>query len=194
MCLNFAREEEIVLKNMLMAIVALALSGSAIAQEVAPARIVVVDFDRVSRESLVGKDISAQMESNRVALEQKVSNTQKSLTNEQEEIAKQRNIISQEAFQERARAFEQKAQQMQAELQNLQNQARQAMQQANLEVQRALRPVVRSLREAKGANIVLDKALVSDHAPGLDITTEVIEGLDKALPAFQVSLPEIAVN
>lgn len=181
-------------KKLFMALTAVFIAGTVAAQEVAPARIVVVDFDRVSRESLVGKDIAAQMESNGVALEQKVRNTQQSLTTEQEEIAKQRNIISQEAFQERARAFEQKAQQKQAELQNLQNQARQAMQQANVEVQRALRPVVRTLREQKGANIVLDKALVSDHAPGLDITTEVIEGLDKALPAFQVSLPEISPN
>ena len=155
------------------------------------AKILVVDFDRVSRESLVGKDISAQFESNRVGLEQRARTVQQQLTAEQGDLEQQRSIISQDAFQERVRAFQQKAQQQQNQLQQLTNQARQAMQQANLEVQRVLRPIVKEVMDRHGANMVLDKALVSQHAAGLDVTTEVIEKLDQAMPSFQVQLPEI---
>ena len=154
------------------------------------AKILVVDFDRVSRESLVGKDISAQFESNRVSLEQRARKVQQQLTAEQSDLEQQRSIISQDAFQERVRAFQQKAQQQQNQLKQLTNQARQAMQQANLEVQRVLRPIVKKVMEEKGANFVIDKALVAQHAAGLDITTEVIERLDQAMPSYNVNLPD----
>jgi len=170
----------------------LAAGAVAAAQAQTPnAQIVIVDFDRVSRESLVGQDISAQMESNRVDLESHARNIQQQLGAEQQELQQQRSIISDEAFQQRLQQFQQRAQQQQAQLQNLTQQARQAMQQANLEVQRALRPIVRQVMEEKGANIVLDKALVSQHASGLDVTTEVIERLNEALSEYDVNLPDI---
>lgn len=176
---------------MALGLVALAQPVAAQQNAVPAARIILVDFDRVSRESLVGKDIAAQMESHRVDLEKKARAIQDKLKAEEEEIAKQRNIISPEAFQERVRGLQQKAQQKQAELQDIQQQARRAMQQAQLEVQRVLRPIVKEVMDRHGANMVLDKALVSQHAAGLDVTTEVIEKLDQAMPSFQVQLPEI---
>ncbi|GEQ96832.1 hypothetical protein JCM17844_04690 [Iodidimonas gelatinilytica] len=178
------------LRNLFLTIGLLFLVGSAHAQSVPNSKIIVVDFDRVSRESLVGKDIAAQTQSFRVDLEGRARAVQQELSTEEEELAKQRSIISQDAFNERVRAFQQKAQQRQAELQQIDRQSGQAMQQANLEVQRSLRPIVREIMEAKGANMVLDKALVSHHASGLDVTTEVIEKLDETMPSFDVSLPK----
>lgn len=170
----------------------LATGAAAAAQAQAPnAKIIVVDFDRVSRESMVGQDISAQMESNRTDLESHARRIQQQLGAEQQELQQQRSIVSDEAFQQRLQQFQQRAQQQQAQLQGLTQQARQAMQQANLEVQRALRPIVRQVMEEKGANVVLDKALVSQHAAGLDVTTEVIERLNQELSEYDVNLPDI---
>ncbi len=178
------------LRNILITIGLVFLAGVAQAQSVPNSKIIVVDFDRVSRESLVGKDIAAQTQSFRVDLENSARSIQSNLADEEEELKKQRSIISQEAFNERVRAFQQKAQRRQAELQQIDRQSGQAMQQANLEVQRALRPIVREVMETKGANMVIDKALVSHHVSGLDVTTEVIEKLDKVMPSFDVSLPD----
>jgi len=180
-----------VLKRILTAL-CLAIGAAAAAQAQTPnAQIIIVDFDRVSREALVGQDISAQMESNRVDLESYARQIQQQLGAEQQELQQQRSIVSQEAFQQRLQQFQQKAQQQQGQLQTLTQQARQAMQQANLEVQRALRPIVRQVMEEKGANVVLDKALVAQHAAGLDVTTEVIERLNQTLSEYDVNLPEI---
>ncbi len=184
-----------------IAIVAMALIGliamvpgapaMAQARNTPTARIILVDFDRVSRESLVGKDIAAQMESHRVDLEKKARAMQQELKAEEEELKKQRNIISPEAFQERVRALQRKAQAKQNEINGLGQQARRAMQQAQLEVQRVLRPIVKKIMDERGANMVMDKALVSQHAAGLDVTTEVIERLDQAMPSFDVRIPKI---
>ncbi|RMF13624.1 MAG: OmpH family outer membrane protein [Alphaproteobacteria bacterium] len=179
-----------------MALIGLAIlvpGGPAMAQNrnTPVARIILVDFDRVSRESLVGKDIAAQMESHRVDLEKKARAIQQELKAEEEELKKQRNIISPEAFQQRVQALQRKAQAKQTEINGLGQQARRAMQQAQLEVQRVLRPIVKKIMDERGANMVMDKALVSQHAAGLDITTEVIERLDQAMPSFDVQLPKI---
>lgn len=168
------------------------LSAVALAQSTPNAKIIVIDFDRVSRESLVGKDIASQMESNRVDIENLARTVQQQLTAEEEELKKQRSIISQDAFNERVRTFQQKAQNEQNRLQEIAQQARTAMQQANLEVQRVLRPIVKDVMDAKGANLVIDKALVSTHAAGLDVTTEVVEKVDAAMPSYKVGLPDVA--
>lgn len=162
------------------------------AQEAAPpANIIVIDFDRVSRESLVGQDISAQMQSNQLNLENYARNVQQRLGEEQSDLRQQQSILDQETYRQRVAQFQQKMQQEQERIQELQQLARQAMQQANLEVQRALRPITRSLMEEKSANIVLDKALVAHHASGLDVTTEAISRLDEAMSSYNVNLPAI---
>lgn len=181
-------------RTLLVALGMTIVTIAAHAQSTPNAKIIVVDFDRVSRESLVGKDIAAQMESNRVDIESLARSVQQQLSNEEEELKKQRSIISQDAFNERVRSFQQKAQGEQNRLQEIAQQARTAMQQANLEVQRVLRPIVKEVMEAKGANIVIDKALVSTHAAGLDVTTEVIEKIDAAMPSYKVGLPDVSKN
>jgi len=183
-----------VFRKILLAFVMLAtaVTAAATVQAQTPnAKILVVDFGRISEESLVGQDISAQMESNRVDLENYARQIQQQLGAEQQELQQQRSIISQEAFQQRLQEFQQRAQQQQGALQQLSQQAGQAMQQANVQVQRTLRPIVRDIMNEQGANLVLDKALVSQHASGLDVTTEVIERLNDELSAYEVNLPSI---
>ena len=177
----------------LLAVCTLVLSSitGAVAQETPPARIIVIDYQRVSNESLVGQDIAGQMESNRVDLEKRVQSLNDDLTGEEENLRAQRNIMSQEAFEERLRAFQQKQQGARAELNQLTQASRRAIQQANIEVQRSLRPIVKQIMDEKGATLVLDKNIVAQHASGLDVTTEVIERLDQAMPSFEVALPAV---
>jgi len=180
-----------VLRTILTSLVLILAATAAQAQSTPSAKILVVDFNRVSRESLVGQDISDQMESNRTKLEQYARQVQQQLGTQQQELQQQRNVISQEAFQQRLQQFQQKAQQRQSEVQQLTKQARQAMQQANSEIRRALRPIVRDIMEERGANLVLDKAVVSQNLSGLDVTTEVIERLNQKMDSHQVDLPQV---
>lgn len=167
---------------------AVAFSQASLAQQVPTAVILVIDFQRVTQESLVGKDVAAQMESNRVELENRVRQLEEELRTQEEEIVKQKSIISPDAYEQRVRDFQVKAQTARQELQQKQQARQRAVQQANVEIQRSLRPIVRSIMEGRGATMVLDKNFVADHISGLDVTTEVIEQLDQAMPSFQVSL------
>jgi len=164
-------------------------SITAEAQTVAEARIITVDFTRVTTESLVGQDVSAQLESNRVTLEGRASELDAALSAEGQELERQRNIVTPAVLEEGVRVWNQNKLSAQNLLNTLQNQHQRAAQQASLEIQRTLRPIVMQLMEEHGATIVLDRSHVYHSVGGLDITTEVIDRLDSVLSSFQVTLP-----
>ena len=57
------------------------------AQETPNAKIIVIDFARVSRESLAGLDIANQLKSNNVKLQNRATELQDQLRKEQENLA-----------------------------------------------------------------------------------------------------------
>ena len=159
------------------------------AQMVEGARIVIVDFNRVTIESLVGQDVAAQLESNRVSVEARAGDLDTLLKSDEEELRRKRNIIAPDAVQERLRGFNQKQQEARDELQQRTLQHQRAAQHASLEIQRTLRTIILEVMNTHGATIVLDRAIIYHSTGGLDVTTEVIELLDRALSQFEVTLP-----
>ena len=175
--------------TLLFAGLVLVQSTTADAQTVVEARIITVDFTRVTTESLVGQDVSAQLESNRVTLEGRASELDAALAAEGQELERQRNIVTPAVLEEGVRVWNQNKLAAQNLLNTLQNQHQRAAQQASLEIQRTLRPIVMQLMGEHGATIVLDRSHVYHSVGGLDITTQVIERLDTVLAAFEVTLP-----
>lgn len=168
------------------------ISQPATAQEAPTARVIVVDFQRVTQDSLVGKDIAAQMESSQVDLENRIQEANAQLQQEKEQLERQRSVMAEQAFAESAQQFNQKQQRVQSEMQQMAQQSRRALQQAQVQVERALRPIVRETMEKYDANMVLDKSIVWHHASGFDVTTEVIEKLDEKMPSYDVQLPDLS--
>lgn len=159
------------------------------AQTTDAARILIVDFTRVTNDSLVGRDVAAQLERERVKIESRATELNTQLKTEQDELKVQRNIIAPDAFEGRMRDFNQRAQGAQDELTQMQQTLQRAAQQANLEIARQLKPIVIAVMQEKGGTMVLDKNIVYHSVAGLDVTTEVIDRLDAQMPSFQVSLP-----
>ncbi|MBB4210083.1 hypothetical protein CCR85_10625 [Rhodothalassium salexigens] len=165
------------------------VAGAAAAQDTPVARILVVDFQRVNNDSLVGQDIAAQMQSFRVDMEGRQRELQEALRSKVEELQAQRNMLSEEVLQERVQGIQQEEQAANQEVRDLMNRGQNAMQQARLEVRRVLRPIIKGIMEERDATMVLDKNIVSQHVSGLDVTTAVIERLDAEMASFDVNLP-----
>lgn len=161
------------------------------AQAVPAAKIMFIDFTRVTQESLVGQDVAAQLDSNRVKLETRAGNLDQQLQLERQELQRQQSIIAPDAFEERVRGFQQRQLSAQNELEQLNNQHQRAAQQASLEIQRVLRPIIISVMDGRGATIVMDKNTVYHSIGGLDGTTTVIEKLNAALSSFAVTFPSV---
>ncbi len=116
------------------------LSGQVIAQqEIGLAKFMIVDFQRVQNESLVGQDYAAQLNSARLSIETKEGNLVQELLADKDELDQQKNIIAQEALQQRARELDQKAQQAEALVKQLRRDLNVAARQATLEIQRVLK-------------------------------------------------------
>jgi Skp family chaperone for outer membrane proteins len=165
-------------------------TASVNAQAVGNAKIILVDFDRVTRESLVGKDVRAQIESARITMEARAGELEKSLLDERNALQAQRTIIAPDAFEAKAKEFTVKQTSAQAEMTGKNQSLQRAAQQANSEIQRTLKPIVLTMMKEKGASIVLDKGLTYHSEGGIDVTTTIIERLDLALSTFKLTLPK----
>lgn len=162
------------------------------AQSTPEARIILIDFGRVTTESLVGQDVAAQLESNRARLETRAGELDQLLQVERQELERQQSIIAPDAFEERVRGFQQRQLNAQNEIEQLNGQHQRAAQQASIEIQRVLRPIIIDVMESKGATIVFDRNQAYHSIGGLDVTTTVIDNLNSALSNLAVSLPTSA--
>lgn len=177
-----------------LALAAMAATGlatpSSFAQQAPNSVIIVVDFARVNRESLAGKDITNQLEAHAIKLQNRAKQLSDELQAEQESIVKQRELVAQDVFQNMVNQFQQKRERAEGEIESKNEQRQRALRQASAELENALRPIIRELMQEKKANLVLDKNVVFDQLDGLDVTTQVIERLNKQMPSLKVSLTD----
>lgn len=173
----------------LLILAAAAFSAPVMAQTTEAARIILVDFSRVTQESLVGKDVNAQFDSERVKIQARATELRVQFTAEQQQLQTQEKLVAPDVLQAKVTDLQIRAQAGQAEIDQMQQSLQLAEQQAVLEIQRKLKPIVIAIMNSRGATIVMEKAALYHNVAGLDVTTEVIEGLDAEMPGFQVSLP-----
>lgn len=182
------------MKRLFLFIAALAaFAAPSLAQDAPVARIILVDYERVNRESEVGQNVQAQMQSFRIDLERRRRELQETLQNQALELQNraQSNLVSQEVLQQQAAQLQRQESVSQQELQDLANQGALALRQANEDIRRQLRPIVKDIMDNRKANIVLDKNFVTQNTGGMDVTTQVIERLNAAISSFNLTLPDV---
>lgn len=162
----------------------------AFAQATPNAAILTVDFQRLVDESLAGKDAKAQIADYMAKVKAREQQLKDKLVTDAENLQKQRSILKEEDFNRRAVAFEQSRQRAQQELENKQVTAQRAARQAESEILRLARPIVRKLMQKRKANIVIPKSVAFDMVESLDMTTKVLERLNREVPKLEVALPE----
>lgn len=155
-----------------------------------PAVVAVVDYQRVLREAKAAQSIRHQLEERRAAFEREVREEQARLVEEERELARQRALLSPEAFAERRRQFEEEAARVQRLVQSRRQELDRVAAEAYARVRDAVVRVVSELAEEKGFNLVLPSSAVLLFAPELDLTEDVLKGVDRILP--DVRVPESA--
>ena len=152
--------------------------ATGMAAESAPAAtIVIIDTQKIQRDSLAGKDIVSQFDQIRGEVQAEIQKEEDRLRGEEDELKRQRDILSADAFEAKRQAFEQKVGDVQRKVQEKNAQLRTALDKANSELQRAVLPILNKMLETKNATLMIDKSQVIVMAPnkGLDVTTDVIE-------------------
>ena len=168
--------------------------NASFAAEAPMTRLITVDFVRVSTESLVGKDVAAQIESHRINLDNRANQIANELKADNEQLVRRQEmlkqkLLTQDVFEAEVREFNQKRQNAELEIRQKNQQLGRAAQQARTEMERAVRPIVLKIMDEKKANMVIDAGVLYHTLGGLDVTTDVIERLNTAMASYKIQLP-----
>jgi outer membrane protein len=175
-------------------------AGTALAQEIRPPKVAVIDMARVSAESLLGKSYASQLEKLQndinAAVTQKQSELAKmdaAIKTLQEELEKQGAVLSAEARDKKQQEITRRGRDRQAfyedgqaEINRMRERAQQQAQSINNEFQLKVRPLVEQVAKDRGFDLVLDSQVAFTINREYDITPQVITKADeseKAKPA-----------
>ena len=155
------------------------------------AQVLVVDDQRVERESLAWKDFRLQTTVYSDRRQQMVELLDQGGLYDQEEVRlkEKLSIIGQEKFDEEVKKLQLQRQQATYSYQILGATLQQLRREAAVQIERARGPVIRQILKDRNAQVILPKSLVLGSAAGLDVTTEFIELLDAQVSTVTLSIP-----
>jgi outer membrane protein len=169
---------------------AAALSPPARAQQTAPPVIITVDVQQILRESLVAKDIQAQMDQRTQRYTKEVTDQENDLQKTQDELEHARTTLAPDAFNARMRDFQQRYDALDNRVQTTRQALQQSYNDAMTKVENTALQIIADIAAERKANLVVAKAAVLFEAQDLDITQEVIKRLDAKLPQIQLAAPQ----
>lgn len=166
---------------------ALWLSPSAFAQD--QTRVVkfgVVDVEEIERESLMNKDITAQINQLRQKLSEEVKQEEAALRKANEELQRQKVLMAPDAFEQEVRKFRERELSFQKNIQDRNdhfNRVRIYVRNAfNMELNKALVEVTKEQQ----FTLILRRSQVLTVADFLDITKFLLDRINKNAPKFQI--------
>jgi Skp family chaperone for outer membrane proteins len=153
--------------------------------------LIVIDGERIRRESLAGKSFAAEAEKYDKSFTDEDRKEEAPLHATDQELQKLRGTIPQEQFTEKARAFEQKV----AEVQHMEAKRHQAFERsynaANYKLQQAILEAAHDVATAHNADVVLQSQALLFYNTGWDVTNEVIDLLNKRVTKVDFPPPKI---
>lgn len=154
---------------------------ASVAQE-APLKIAVVSIEQVLSQATAARSIAEQVKQRRETYRSEIQAEENALREANQALAQKRTLLDAAAFQEERRKLELQVRNVQKKVQQRNAQLQEAQRTATQQVMTALRKVVFDLSVEKGYNLVLRNAQTLIVHESMDITEDVIQGLDTALP------------
>lgn len=160
-----------------------------IAAAAADLKIAILDVERVRRTASAVKAIHSQLGQHVDAYRAETQKEEQDIRSAQEELASKRTVLSPEAYAEERRKLEEQLVGAQGRVQE----RRQALERVNAEamqqVQGVLESIVAEIASDQHLTLILRKDQVVFLSPELEITDQVLQRLDRALPTVRVSDP-----
>ncbi len=171
-------------------------AGSAFAQTTGPTgkpiKMGVVDMQRISQESLLGKSYATRMDqleseirSELTKRQNQIAQIDAAIKTLQEELQKQSAILSPDAVEKKQQEIVKKnrdrqatTEDSQADIQRMQQAAQQKAQEFQVEFNTKIQPILQTVGKEKGLDFILDRATIVLINAELDITRDVIVKAD----------------
>lgn len=171
------------MKKLLFLTILLLLSSNAYSAE--PARISVVDMQKLMNASTAAMDIKAQAKKERDSYQASISKEEDQLRKEEAKLQEQRTVITQEAFNEKARKFKDKVAKVQRNFQEKRAAQEEELKKSLDQVNQVVFEIIDALAQEEGFDITIPTSQILYATKSLDITEKVLERLNKKLPKLE---------
>lgn len=167
------------------------VSVPAVAQQLSPPVIVIVDMDRVVNDSAAGKTAGTEIQGKITNLQTRATTLQTQLKTDADAIqAGQANkSLAGPALEQRAQAFGQKQQQAQQEIARLEGDIGRSRQYVIKQISDAAQPIITQVMRERGATIALAEGATLQHSASIDVTNDVVTRLNTSLPRVSTTPP-----
>lgn len=150
--------------------------------------VLIVDMQKVQRDSAAAKSVREQSTAIRLDIEKTIAAREALIRTEEKELAELREKLSADEFRERVRQFETKVFANRDFAQGESAKLQAALSDASTRLRGKIAPILATLMKERGAQVMLDSSQVVLSIGRLEITDEVIERLDAEVPTLTLSL------
>ncbi len=154
-----------------------------------PVKLAIIDVETIRNQTAVVKDVRAQIEKFRTAIQAEIKEKEDALRVATQELERKRTILSPDAYAEERRKFGERVQDVQHLLQVRKKELEGVQGEAMRTIQGTLTKIVTALAGERHLTLILRKSQTILAVKALDITSVVLERLDKQLPALKVRKP-----
>ena len=169
------------------------LPAAATAQAVPGAVVAVVDLDKVTAECTACKTAAAALRSQVTNLQNRQQALVAPLQTEQKSIQTAIDALQGKepdaALKSRATAFQTKYQQAQEEVARSEQQIQRNQAYINQQVRDKLGPIYQQVMQRRGANVMVEVGSTLAASNSVDVTNDVLSGLNSALPTISTTAP-----
>lgn len=155
-----------------------------------PLVIVVVDFQRIVRESAAAGAVREQIDELRNTYQDEFARIEEELRAVEADLTERRPMLPDEEFLRLRREFEQRVTEAQRQAQYRRAGLDRALDDAMDRIQSSLLDVIAEIAERQQANVVLNRTNIVMVDQELDFTQEALAELDVLLPYVDVVVPE----
>ena len=178
-------------------------ASAAPAPRAASGKMGVVDMQRVSQESLLGKSYATQMDkleseirSELTKRQSQIAQIDTAIKTLQDDLQKQQAILSADAVEKKQQDIVKKnrerqalAEDSQADIQRMQQAAQQKAQEFQVEFNTKIQPILQAVGKEKGLDYILDRASIVLINTDLDVTRDIIVKADDMEKAARPAAP-----
>lgn len=157
----------------------------------AETKIAIVDVQKIVAESTAAKDIQKQLEKKKNEFQSQINKQEESLMKEDQELGKQKASLSADAFEKKRKEFREKVANVQRDVQKKRVQLENASAEALAQVQKSVVSIIKGLAEDKDFQVAIPSSQVLYYEGGMDISSEVLEKLNKDLPKVDVTIRDV---
>lgn len=155
--------------------------GNAFANEIA-----VLDIEKIAKESKAVHDIQNKVTKKQEEFQKEITKKQTSLESDQKKLEAKKNILSKEALEKEQKEFEKKIDSLKELVDKRQNSLKKASADSMAKVNDKMKEIIAEIAQERALTLILPTSQVVFSADKLDISSEVLEKLNKKVTKIDV--------